>query len=95
VTTAGEVFDQLETIGVERAMTWAEQIAELQVENAALREENVKLLEQMIALLGQHTKLLVEKEAREAGQVTVTAQVTNSLPLSPETFPLNALKHSR
>jgi hypothetical protein len=53
------------------------------------------LLEQLIALLGQHTKLLVEKEAREAGQVKVIAQVTNPSQLSPGTFPFNALKHSR
>ena len=75
--------------GVEEAKTWAEEIAALKVENAELRtqvqiwnETNVILWEEKRALEEQVKQLLADKWDYSAMR-------------NPETFPSNALKHSR
>jgi hypothetical protein len=98
--TSDEPFDAdgnpvpgYQNTGVEQALTWAQQIADLQVENAALREENAKLLADK-APCDITAKALAALSAAENAlfsTVTTPAVIGSAI----DTFPLNALKHSR
>jgi hypothetical protein len=97
-------------IGVEQALTWAEQVAELQVENAELLtkmarlEKSSRVLEGLIAELKQAVVKwksawsLADDAARESAQMNGCVATPAPAPLhdvSRETFPLNAIRHSR
>jgi hypothetical protein len=86
---------------VEQALTWAQQIAELQVENAALREENAKMQDRLVKLCHRLVDgyAVVHLDVKPSFDPTVTLRpgfMSATLPaVSHDTIPLNALKHSR
>ena len=78
----------------EEAMTWAQQVAALQVENAALRQSVEDHRDALISVRLAYDDTFTQMRARIADLEAENARLKATVAVAAPSFPLNAIKHS-
>jgi hypothetical protein len=80
---------------IEQALTWAQQVAELQVDNASLRQRVEDHRDARISVRLAYDDTFTQMRARIADLDSENARLKAIVVVAAPAFPFNAIRHSR